>query len=389
MFAASDMDFDAIKTLPRKEAFKALEGCIAKTKRKTGTKSTLQILETLPGEIKKLYLSLAEKYKEWKEPSPTDARIDVGRLLEEMSCMITGVRPGEIVKGTSTQAKGALLRLDGEVVPPSSEYLDAIRNDDSGIKYAGTPAAFVKFLRRLEIIPFFGNLSLVERRLWIEDHESDADVYFEDVDGVTISVLAVGDSDFHLLGEEVITDLLSAGSLPALGVARMFPFKPGSKGLSGKSTLIFRRGIWKVENILKEVSTPPEDAVVFTTIPFDMRENFEDAEGEVAYLQFDGLPKEYSYRGETTQTQSIYIGIPKGAKSLPPKKMWERMLKSCAEPQPHYNRDRASEGTSKDHPLNRRDYTLDDVSLTLTILQRSLRPRPTSLFFKRSLDSGL
>lgn len=176
-----------------------------------------------------------------KHPSPSgDEAFD----YNEMSVLLTGCRSGEIITGFRGQSKDAMMRvISPNIVPPSIMELDKVASE-------GKWKSFIHLLGRLE---FFSDLSLVEREIWLKVYSVDGDPYFEDIPGLEMEIMNPSKS-FDDLKEEEVEEIASGKSLLASKIAKMFPAKGLSKGLGGKTTLLFRRGIWKVTKPYTEVT---------------------------------------------------------------------------------------------------------------------------------------
>jgi len=162
-----------------------------------------------------------------------------------MPVIVTGVRPDEIVIGTKTQAKDAVLKIHDKLIPPWKRELDHIRAYEDVWK---------KFLNKLASLEFFGSLSVKQREDWLTEHQNNAKTYMDEIPGVKFEILQLGKSDMRKkLTEEDIERLLSGETILATEVRAMFPRKPGSK--AKRTTLMFRRSIWKVALTHREVQS--------------------------------------------------------------------------------------------------------------------------------------
>ena len=179
-----------------------------------------------------------------KDPEVTGGNRKIAEsYVRFMPVMVTGARPNEVVIGTKTQAKDAILKIHEKIIPPRKRELDHIRS---------FPELWNKFLNKLASLEFFGDLSLPERRDWLLEHQNSSNTYMDEIPGVKFEVLQLGKSDMRTkLSEEDITRLLSGESIPVEEIRDMFPRKPGSK--AKRTTMMFRRGIWKVSLTHREV----------------------------------------------------------------------------------------------------------------------------------------
>ena len=170
------------------------------------------------------------------------SRQDTESIVKSLSVLITGARPDEIVVGLRTQSKGTVIKIHSAEIPPSRPYLNEIRE---------FPDLWNKFLIKLGGIDFFSDMDKKQREKWLKDNEQDPEDYFEDIPGLELEFFNLA-SDFLNLPEDDI-EALNGSIFPARDVFNMFPAKPGSKGLKGKHTLIFRRSLWAVSALYKEV----------------------------------------------------------------------------------------------------------------------------------------
>jgi len=162
-----------------------------------------------------------------------------------MTVIVTGARPNEIVIGTKTQSKDAVVKIHDKLIPPWKQELDHIR---------AYKDMWIKFLNKLASIEFFGSLSIQQREEWLAENQNTSKTYMDEIPGVKFEVLQLGKSDLRTkLSEEDIESLLSGEIIPATEIRDMFPRKPGSK--AKRTTMMFRRSIWKVSLTHREVQT--------------------------------------------------------------------------------------------------------------------------------------
>ena len=160
-----------------------------------------------------------------------------------MPVMITGARPGEIVMGTKTQSKDAVMKIHDRIIPPWKQELDHVRAYED---------LWRKFLQKLGSFEFFGDLSTKKRETWLSEHQNEAKTYMDEIEGAGFEVLQLGKSDMRSkLSEEDVDRLLSGETIKATEVRKMFPRRPGSK--AKRTTMMFRRSIWKVTVTHREV----------------------------------------------------------------------------------------------------------------------------------------
>ena len=180
-----------------------------------------------------------------KEKSFQANRKTAENYLTFMPVIVTGARPGEIVMGIKTQSKDAVIKIHQKIIPPWKRELDHIR---------AFPDMWRRFINKLASIDFFGELSNKEREDWLVENQNEEKTYMDEIPGVEFEVLQLGKSDMRTkLSEEDIDFLLSGESILASEVRAMFPRKPGSK--AKRTTLMFRRSIWKVTVTHRETQT--------------------------------------------------------------------------------------------------------------------------------------
>lgn len=191
---------------------------------------------------------------------------------ENTNLLHTGARPGEVIIGCGKQSKDTVIAISGGLVPPDRRALSYLfnhldegesRSQSAHGRSQGRTHGWVKFIRGLSSIEFFQGLTPVEREIWLWVHQDsgELDNYLEDIPEVLVEVLQIGGTKecaFVGLGEEAVERISTIGKVPAKEIAGMFKGKPGSGGLQGRHTLIFRRGNWKLSSIYHDVSGVPE-----------------------------------------------------------------------------------------------------------------------------------
>jgi len=253
--------------------------------------------------LKEWYRNLAETW--WKPQAPrfeSDDRESAEDMISRLPIIVTGTRPGEIIIGTKTQSTNAIMRIYDAIVPPKTQVLDNIR---------GFEDLWERFLNKLGNIPYFEKLTRIEREMWLEYYQSDRDLYLEDVENLSVEILSFGSSDFLNLDEEFLETLGECGSVFYMrDIFDIFPKKPGSDGLKGRHTLVFRRGIWKVSTVYKEVTDfvgPTIDInsgkILNSVIPSNI------SDGSIT-VTFDSFTKKYLYsRGKNTVSEKQTIAV--------------------------------------------------------------------------------
>jgi len=303
--------------------FRNLQGCLTSTAEAHGTE-TITILKYLDSVekysgIRGLYNSLAAKHRFPKVPKFSGTRKSAEALVANLPVLVTGARPGEIILGTKTQSKDAVLKVHSAIVPPKMKDLDTIREYED---------LWRRFLGRLSSIEFFSDLTNLEKEMWLEEMEDEFDVYLEDVEGLQLEVLQPS-GDFLDLEEEDIETLGAPGAiLPAREIVDMFPKKPGSEGLKGRHTLIFRRGIWKVSVVYRE--TRSYDGVVIDVEDAEICSGA-TAERDATILLFDTFAEKYNRSAGKWKVadpkQTIGFLVQRNPGRLTPDEVWKMVLK--------------------------------------------------------------
>lgn len=197
--------------------------------------------------IREWYANLSREW--WKPRTPkfeSGDRETAENMIKYLPVIVTGARPKEIIIGTKTQSVNCVMKLYNAVVPPKTQVLDNIR---------GFEDLWERFLGKLGSVNYFSSLTKIEREMWLEYYQSDRDLHLEDVDNLEVEILSFGSSDFLNLDEEILEELGESNAVFDMkDVVDVFPRKPGSEGLKGRHTLVFRRGIWKVSTVYQEVS---------------------------------------------------------------------------------------------------------------------------------------
>lgn len=158
-------------------------------------------------------------------------------LTSVLPVSLTGVVDGEVIEGWRGQAVGTVIKVFGQVPSASDEVENALRERT--------------FLTKLGALSRYRELTDAERRKEVSRLSAPGDVYLEDVPGLRVQFQSLGKGLLDVLSEEALGVLSSGEILSMSQVVALFPKTPGSKGLKGRHTLFFRRGIWKLTN-------PPE-----------------------------------------------------------------------------------------------------------------------------------
>lgn len=254
-----------------------LKRCIIETVKATDT-DPITVLRALDPSIRNEFNTLSKNQSQVSSTSSSEISL-------EMNVYATGARPGETLLGFK-QAKKAIVKVYG-YIPPDKELLDRAREDGS---------AWKRFLRNLNSMPFFTDTSDAEKELYYKVMQRSGDIYFEDNEDLSIQLVQLGDGDLLELPEDVIERASNERILAKKFVA-LFPTKPGSGGLKGRHTLIFRRNIWKVVSAFQEASG-------WKGIVIDNGDILSSTDKSV-YV-FDSIAKSYSKKS-VEETQSIAI----------------------------------------------------------------------------------
>lgn len=209
---------------------------------------------------------------------------EVENLVKDKCVILTGIREGEIIQGTRTQSKNAIIKIVKGNVPPSKIHLNKIRKFDE---------LYSDFLTKIKSIPFFRNLTKLERHKWLKENESSEDIYLSDLE-LMIDVIDVGDSDFLKLDLSCL-DLITC-TYPISYLYYLFPKKPTSDGIKGRHTLIFRRSIWKVVSLYHEFIDEYDDLVIDPNTG-TMNYNIKLRPNQVVF-RFDSFISDYEYSGK-------------------------------------------------------------------------------------------
>lgn len=305
-----------IPNISAKENYEEILKCL----RKVGTKQKMSSIEVLIilekhkkfRGIRKWFVDMDKKYREYKiGKRGNNSR--AGQLVENMSVLVTGARSGEVLSGKRTQALDAIIQISDNFVPPSRQDLDTIRQ---------FPDLYSKFISKLGSIDFFLHLSTYEREIYLYETQSDKDIYLQDVPDLKIQVFNIGTEKLTSTGtvkerskfldldgeqiEKITTEPISATSLQA-----MFPFAPGSKGIKGRSTLIFRRSLWTIVVTHQEVRQYIGKGILLRKTEAILKKKLEAEKTETIYViegfegEIDSLAILTQRRGELNLKSSM------------------------------------------------------------------------------------
>jgi superfamily II DNA or RNA helicase len=233
--------------------------------RRTAEKHNITLIETLhiadkyypKLKLREVFVKLDEKYR--SSPPKTDrlSRNDAESYVKYLPVSITGASPGDVLIGTKSQSLGAIVKVYEKNIPPNILILNGI------YRYSDI---WELLLTKLGSFPRYSSMTMRERRIHLLETASDKDIYFQDVPGLKFQLLNIGTEEltktgtvkgdnrsrFLDLSDEEIK-LLSSKPVSVSKIQNMFPSDPTSKGLKGRTTLIFRRGIWKIHTLYQEV----------------------------------------------------------------------------------------------------------------------------------------
>lgn len=187
------------------------------------------------------------------------------KTVKYMNVNGTGVRPQELITGTHGMTKNAVMRIIDGIIPPMKDDLEKVRM---------FPELWNIFIAKLSKFEFFSHMSPSEKTLWILEHEKSGDYDMAELDyGVKVEILDVGNSKFieHLTPDQITEILESEKTITE--IRSKFPFKPGSKGLKGRPTLMFYLHFWKIFVSYEVVSS-------FNGLTFDIRSNKLNSKGK-------------------------------------------------------------------------------------------------------------
>lgn len=157
----------------------------------------------------------------------------------------TGVRSGEFITASSSgsQNKGSVLQIRG-LYPPSKAAIATL--DDTTVRDT------------FNNLPFFNELTVKERWNWLnENATSNSDLYLDGVPDLEVKFINLGGTAFYgsktNFDAETVDQFLKGnpedleGYWPISEIMAMARGKPGSKGLKGRHTLVFRPGNWVLQ----------------------------------------------------------------------------------------------------------------------------------------------
>ena len=212
--------------------------------------------------------------------------------VRDFTVLVTGARSEDALVGTRTQSKDTIIKIYDGRVSPSLQAIDNIRYYDD---------LWNIFLDKLNSISYFSKFNRYEKELWFENNSKPEDIYIEDIENLKIHLLDVGnggEGGILQIPESTVEHISNLDLPPTLlkKIIEEFPKKPGSSGIKGRHTLMFRRGIWKISILYtsvkkyKGIIIDPHEATIFKTAdedPFDEEDPFK-------LIVFDHIPKTYN-----------------------------------------------------------------------------------------------
>lgn len=176
--------------------------------------------------------------------------------VNNFSVALTGARAGDVLVGASKGSKGAVMKIHQKDVPPQKRTLN-------GVRYY--PDLWNKLLIKLGAIPFFSEMDLATREIWLDIHEADNENSIGQ-EGSRLELVQPGTSLFVEKLDENELDLLINGNPESNDgywtydeIENMIPRKAGSN--AKRHTLILIRSFWKLA-IDYEITTEFDDLVI-------------------------------------------------------------------------------------------------------------------------------
>src|SRR5271156_4606470 len=217
-------------------------------KDKTFAFDILKFVNTKPDKLKPQERSKAEK------------------LLSSFDIALTGARVNDTLIGIKPVSKKAVIKIHKKDVLTQNRDLNVLRL---------YPDLWDKYLDRLGSIPFFSQMSKLERQLYVslntDYKENSIGEDLGDKKGTRFEILQVGNSDFvKKLSEEQLSSLMSNKLLKASDLYETFPRKPGSK--AKRNTLIALKSFWtlnidyqimdKFNGTIIDISTSSDNEII-------------------------------------------------------------------------------------------------------------------------------
>lgn len=176
--------------------------------------------------------------------------------VNKLSVALTGARAGYVLIGASKGTKGAIIRIHSDDVPPQKRTLD-------GVRYY--PDLWNKFLVKLGSVPYFTNMSILSREIWLDINEANNENSIGQ-EGVKIQLVQPGESLLiEKLTDEDLAQLIQGNPARTDGywtydlIENFIPRKAGSK--ARRHTLFLIRSFWKLA-IDYEVATEFKDITI-------------------------------------------------------------------------------------------------------------------------------
>ena len=242
-------DFDLLNLKTKSIFIKFSQIAIYSTiKDKTLAFDILKFVNTKPEKLKPQERSKAEK------------------LLSSFDIALTGARVNDTLIGIKPVSKKAIIKIHKTDVLTQNRDLNVLRL---------YPDLWDKYLDRLGSIPFFSQMSKLERQLYVslntDYKENSIGEDLGDKKGTRFEILQVGNSDFvKKLSEEQLSSLMSNKLLKASDLYETFPRKPGSK--AKRNTLIALKSFWtlnidyqimdKFDGTIINISTSSDNEII-------------------------------------------------------------------------------------------------------------------------------
>lgn len=230
--------------------------------------------------------------------STTTEREDAELSVNNMRVNVTGARNGESLVGVHNTSKDAVIKIVKGRVPPMKRSLDSIHLFKD---------LWLLLLQKLSQIDFFREFTDTKISIWLNENEREGDFDIAEVEDLKIEVLDVGKSKFTVLEPEVIDSLLSEGERYAIDVRNMFPFKPGSRGLKGRSVLLFYLYFWKISVAYKRSNS--SRGLVYNLKTGDTKKGTIAENDEEIFIFKDSSKKEFGILVDKSRERVDYFDL--------------------------------------------------------------------------------
>lgn len=195
-------------------------------------KTNISIIDGITHDVKNEYSRIVSSI-----PNPQKStRKFAEDILNAFTIHLTGARVGDILIGTS-QAKDAMIQIVSHNIPPTEGSLNALREH---------PDLWKKFISKLSSVGYFEPLTNLERELWLLYNSENTERYLDDYDSLKVRFLQTSGGFNTSLSEDDVSLIMTSDEISPKEISDFFPKKPGSNGIKGKHTLIFRKSIWRI-----------------------------------------------------------------------------------------------------------------------------------------------